>query len=587
MTENDEGFVVVNTKTGEMTTDYLGRPLIYADERSANAALLSMNPRDRKNHFVDMYFDESVELSEMVVENEKAIKELSPAAQKFIMDLRRKKKAQIEKGTYSITVFFETLQVQDDSDGSWFDFTEAVVRGMAKQRSGWIAKVVKRFDYEGRKFRDKDHVVLFGKDVKAEKKKGWTAPELISEGSKMDIKNIIKSIVEKKLEKDSDDPCWDGYVQLGMKKKGGKEVPNCVPKESVDDDFMRDQGGSGNVAARGTVKKNKGYNRWWAKNRAGTMKIFDSEKKANRFSMTNESVELDEAKNNLVARYMNKSGTNVLYFEIWERPNGNMYSVIKNQRGLNIAASAIDLKSSHAEAKRNVERAVMFYDQDGDSGALRHLNSLLPGWKKAPLDEATELLEKVEISHDRYLRSHGKKARGRGMWMFTSKGMGEPKSDEIVTVNGSLTTAAKEAAKKLDVKRVYVMESIELKENFKVGDRVRNPYKDDMYGGAKRFGKVTDVRGSGKRLVVSVDWGSGSIDYLPNSGDKMDQLVVESVELTEDVHNDLNDAIFDFQRKLMRMKSKLDPSIKKEIEKIDRDLDELRAGPLHKIRPGR
>jgi hypothetical protein len=50
----------------------------------------------------------------------------------------------------------------------------------------------------------------------------------------MDIKSIIKSIVEKKLEKDSDDPCWDGYVQLGTKKKGGKEVPNCVPKESVE-----------------------------------------------------------------------------------------------------------------------------------------------------------------------------------------------------------------------------------------------------------------------------------------------------------------------------------------------------------------
>lgn len=24
-------------------------------------------------------------------------------------------------------------------------------------------------------------------------------------------------------------PCWDGYVQKGMKKKGGKMVPNCVP----------------------------------------------------------------------------------------------------------------------------------------------------------------------------------------------------------------------------------------------------------------------------------------------------------------------------------------------------------------------
>jgi hypothetical protein len=24
-------------------------------------------------------------------------------------------------------------------------------------------------------------------------------------------------------------PCWDGYVQKGMKPKNGKMVPNCVP----------------------------------------------------------------------------------------------------------------------------------------------------------------------------------------------------------------------------------------------------------------------------------------------------------------------------------------------------------------------
>ena len=24
-------------------------------------------------------------------------------------------------------------------------------------------------------------------------------------------------------------PCWKGYEQIGMKKKGGKQVPNCVP----------------------------------------------------------------------------------------------------------------------------------------------------------------------------------------------------------------------------------------------------------------------------------------------------------------------------------------------------------------------
>ena len=26
-------------------------------------------------------------------------------------------------------------------------------------------------------------------------------------------------------------PCWKGYEMIGMKKKGGKNVPNCVPKK--------------------------------------------------------------------------------------------------------------------------------------------------------------------------------------------------------------------------------------------------------------------------------------------------------------------------------------------------------------------
>lgn len=35
------------------------------------------------------------------------------------------------------------------------------------------------------------------------------------------------------------DPCWKGYKQLGMKKKNGKEVPNCIPEElEVGDGFI-------------------------------------------------------------------------------------------------------------------------------------------------------------------------------------------------------------------------------------------------------------------------------------------------------------------------------------------------------------
>ena len=31
-----------------------------------------------------------------------------------------------------------------------------------------------------------------------------------------------------------EDPCWSGYTQVGMKKKGGREVPNCVPAKGVE-----------------------------------------------------------------------------------------------------------------------------------------------------------------------------------------------------------------------------------------------------------------------------------------------------------------------------------------------------------------
>jgi len=40
-------------------------------------------------------------------------------------------------------------------------------------------------------------------------------------------------VYEDELEKDADDPCWEGYVQLGTKMVDGKEVPNCVPMEEA------------------------------------------------------------------------------------------------------------------------------------------------------------------------------------------------------------------------------------------------------------------------------------------------------------------------------------------------------------------
>jgi outer membrane lipoprotein SlyB len=41
-----------------------------------------------------------------------------------------------------------------------------------------------------------------------------------------------KNIKEASTKEADEDPCWEGYEQYGMKEKDGKQVPNCVPKDN-------------------------------------------------------------------------------------------------------------------------------------------------------------------------------------------------------------------------------------------------------------------------------------------------------------------------------------------------------------------
>ena len=50
----------------------------------------------------------------------------------------------------------------------------------------------------------------------------------LNPNSKNTFKEKIKEAVIKRLSENK--PCWKGYEQIGMKKKNGKDVPNCVPK---------------------------------------------------------------------------------------------------------------------------------------------------------------------------------------------------------------------------------------------------------------------------------------------------------------------------------------------------------------------
>jgi len=68
------------------------------------------------------------------------------------------------------------------------------------------------------------------------------------------------------------------------------------------------------------------------------------------------------------------------------------------------------------------------------------------------------------VKHDRYMRSHGKKASGSGGWFFTTKAMGEPSDDEVFSGNGKLSDIAKQAQKHFKTKDIYVMENLDSEE---------------------------------------------------------------------------------------------------------------------------
>jgi hypothetical protein len=80
------------------------------------------------------------------------------------------------------------------------------------------------------------------------------------------------------------------------------------------------------------------------------------------------------------------------------------------------------------------------------------------------------------VKHDRYMRSHGKKASGEGNWMFTTKRMGSPSEKETFSHNGKLGDGHKAAIKHFKSNNVYVMEKLDPSKH-DAGDYVRD-FKD-------------------------------------------------------------------------------------------------------------
>ena len=97
-----------------------------------------------------------------------------------------------------------------------------------------------------------------------------------------------------------DDPCWKDYKQVGMKKKNGKDVPNCVPKEDVAEavsDWTVTVKKPVNKLKKGATQKVKARSAFEAINKAVKLWGDPALKMApmNSFSITKESVDLEEA----------------------------------------------------------------------------------------------------------------------------------------------------------------------------------------------------------------------------------------------------------------------------------------------------
>jgi hypothetical protein len=72
---------------------------------------------------------------------------------------------------------------------------------------------------------------LKGADAKAARRGDWVRTRA---SGKSPEESTQKSKIRPQFF-DAEDPCWEGYEQVGMKRKGGKMVPNCVPvKEKAD-----------------------------------------------------------------------------------------------------------------------------------------------------------------------------------------------------------------------------------------------------------------------------------------------------------------------------------------------------------------
>ncbi len=105
---------------------------------------------------------------------------------------------------------------------------QVLLKKMQAVRQGAGADIVAHYELEGNQIDEKKGCV--------HNHKGEECP--------VHGKKECPDIVAAEVDEGKGDPCWDSHKQVGMKKKGNRMVPNCVPKNKVKEeteDSLRDR----------------------------------------------------------------------------------------------------------------------------------------------------------------------------------------------------------------------------------------------------------------------------------------------------------------------------------------------------------
>lgn len=114
--------------------------------------------------------------------------------------------------------------------------------------------------------------------------------------------------------KDDENPCWTGYVMVGMKKnEDGKMVPNCVPEESVSEAEYQGKEVDLDKPKRSSTPGDKKYYVYTKNDKGNVIKVSFGDVKGGLTAKINN----DEARKSFVARHncdMKKDKTKAGYW---------------------------------------------------------------------------------------------------------------------------------------------------------------------------------------------------------------------------------------------------------------------------------